>query len=297
MVHSAASQPQSIALLVALTAMHGFDIWTADARQAYQQFTEPICRDLFITRPAPEFELRHDQCLKLLKPLHGLCDSGDLWHKTIDNHYCKELGMSPMKSDPALYTTMSDGLLTGLSGGYVDDLLRAGIPEFREYASLTNRRFEMDADEELPCTFSGFSLSRQETGCLEQNQHFYLQNLESLSLKSSFSQFHSMRMRLACLANRFRNSPKSPRPCSRRRGLRTFVGSIELLATPSAAASLSSYRSWTQPRSASWVSLTHPSPTTMTFPLSSDTSASCPTPLDDLYPSNLNLTSPSASYL
>lgn len=203
MVHNATTlQPQSIRLLLALAAIHDFDIWTADVRQAYLQSDEMLARELFITNLVPEFELRPEQCLKLLKPLYGLCDSGDLWHKTLDKHHRCDLEMTPFRSDPALYRIMTDGVLTGLSGGYVDDLLRAGTSKFRELAQRTNQRFEMGEDEHIPCTFSGFSLSRNTAdGSLEQNQHFYLQKLEKLSLNATFAEFRSMRMRLAWLAN------------------------------------------------------------------------------------------------
>ena len=59
----------------------------------------------------------------------------------------------------------------------------------------------MGEDEHVPCTFSGFSLARGKDRSLEQNQHFYLQKLERLHLEASFSEFRSMRMRLAWLAN------------------------------------------------------------------------------------------------
>ena len=88
MVHSAATiKPQSIRLLHALAANHSLDIWSCDVRQAYLQSAKPLSREIFITKPVPEFELQPEQCLKLLKPLYGLCDSGDLWHKTVDEHH------------------------------------------------------------------------------------------------------------------------------------------------------------------------------------------------------------------
>ena len=139
MVHSAATlQPQSIRLLLALAAIHGFDIWSADVRQTYLQSAEPLSRELFITKPVPEFEVQPGQCLKLLKHLYGLCDSRDLWHKSLDEHHRHDLGMTPFRSDPALYKIMSNGLLMGLSDGCVDDLLRTGSPEFCQLAKKTN---------------------------------------------------------------------------------------------------------------------------------------------------------------
>ena len=83
-------------------------------------------RDIFVRDPVPEFELDPSQCLQLLKPLYGLCESGDLWHRTLDEHHKRILGMTPKKFDPALYTWIKEGFVRGLSGTYVDDLLRAG---------------------------------------------------------------------------------------------------------------------------------------------------------------------------
>lgn len=112
MVHSASTlQPQSIRLLLSLAAIFDFDIWTSDVRQAYLQSAEPLARDIFIAHPVPEFELEPSQCLKLLKHLYGLCESGDLWHETLDKHHREDLGMNPMRSDPALYTYMKKGIL------------------------------------------------------------------------------------------------------------------------------------------------------------------------------------------
>eukprot|EP00171_Calliarthron_tuberculosum_P022145 IDg22145t1 len=202
MVHNAVTlQPQSIRLLLTLAALHEFDVWTSDVTQAYLQSAIPLQRDVFITRPPPEFELDPSQCLKIMKPLYGLCDSGDLWHRTMDEHHRNDLGMTPLRSDPALYTLTNNGDLHGLSGGYVDDLLRAGTPSFREHMQITREKFDMGPDEAPPCAFSGFQLSQNSEGLLEQNQKLYITKLEALPLDASFSDFRSMRMRLAWLAN------------------------------------------------------------------------------------------------
>ncbi len=49
--------------------------------------------------------------------------------------------------------------------------------------------------------FSCVHSRRDREGRLEQNQHFYLEKLEKLPLDASFTDFRSMRMRLAWLAN------------------------------------------------------------------------------------------------
>eukprot|EP00737_Agarophyton_chilense_P000247 gb/GEZJ01000282.1/.p1 GENE.gb/GEZJ01000282.1/~~gb/GEZJ01000282.1/.p1 ORF type:complete len:768 (+),score=79.54 gb/GEZJ01000282.1/:1785-4088(+) len=202
MVHSSSTlQPQSVRLLLALAAIHGFNVWTPDIRQAYLQSAEPLVRQIFIKDTVPEFELNPGQCLQLLKPLYGLCESGDLWYKTMDDHHRKELGMQRFRFDPALYMLMCNGILRGLSGGYVDDLIRVGDISFKELAKKTHERFDMDTDKTLPCSFTGFSLKSSGDGEMEQDQHNYMRNLEHLGQDGSFSQFRSMRMKLAWLAN------------------------------------------------------------------------------------------------
>ena len=202
MVHSTSTlQPQSVRLLLALAAIFNFDIWTSDLRQAYLQSAEPLAREIFIAKPVPELELKPSQCLQLLKPLYGLCESGDIWHETLANHHKEDLGMKSLRSDPALYSLIKEGILRGLSGGYVDDLIRAGDEYFKKVSQKTNEKFDMAENEKIPCTFTGFSLSHNRDGEVIQDQHEYLKKLETLSLGASFGQFRSMRMKLAWLSN------------------------------------------------------------------------------------------------
>ena len=136
-----------------------------------------------------------------MKPLYGLCESGDLWHRTLDKHHREDLGMKPLRSDPAFYFLVKDGQLQGLAGGYVDDLIRAGGAFFKQISQRTRETFEMAEDKRLPCTFTGFSLHQDKKGNIIQDQHQYLRKLEQLPLDSTFSEFRSMRMCLAWLAN------------------------------------------------------------------------------------------------
>lgn len=110
--------------------MHVCDIWSADVRQAYLQSDEQLSPELFSRKPVPEFELRPEECIQMFKPLYGLYDSRDLWHRKIDDQQWLNWGMNPFPSDPDLYKLMSDGILMGLIGRYIDDLLRAYSSSF-----------------------------------------------------------------------------------------------------------------------------------------------------------------------
>lgn len=125
MVHSSTTlQPQSIRLLWALAAIFGFHTWTSDILQAYLQASEPLEREVSISNAAAELELSPDQCLKLLRPLYGLCDAGSLWYTTLDKHHRSNLAMSPFQTDPALYYSVVNGVLKGMSASHVEDHLR-----------------------------------------------------------------------------------------------------------------------------------------------------------------------------
>jgi hypothetical protein len=59
-------------------------------------------RDIFL-QPPKELELSPDEFLKLMKPLYGLCDSGDRWQYTLRHHHVQDLQMEPLDADPSLY--------------------------------------------------------------------------------------------------------------------------------------------------------------------------------------------------
>lgn len=202
LVHSSQTvQPWSTRLLLSLSEMYDFELWVADVRQAYLQTEEPLGRDVFIRNVPPEFNLKPDEAIQLVKPLYGLSESGDLWHATLDRHHRKELRMHPLASDQALFTEHTDGTLSGLSALYVDDLLRAGTNAFRERCRATAKKFDTTEKDSVPFEFTGFNIERLQDGRLAVSQNRYLRKLEELPEDADFHAFRSMRMRLAWLAN------------------------------------------------------------------------------------------------
>lgn len=55
--------------------MLGFRAWTQDISQAFLQLAEDNLLEICL-QPGKEFELLPGQVLKLMRPLHGLADSG-----------------------------------------------------------------------------------------------------------------------------------------------------------------------------------------------------------------------------
>ena len=202
MVHSSQTlQPQSIRLLLALACIFGFPIWTSDVSQAYLQSAIPLSRDLFLSSTVPELELDATQCLQIIQPLYGLSESGDLWYHTLQQHHLKDLGMKQLCSDSSFFYLLKDHILQGMSGTYVDDLLRAGDPEFLQLSKQTEKRFEMKTPATPPCDFSGFRINYTAEQLLQQTQRHYIKKLENVENDCSFSSFRSMRMRLAWLSH------------------------------------------------------------------------------------------------
>lgn len=123
LVHSANTIRQhSVRLLVALSEIFNFTIWSQDVYQDYLQAAGRIKRNVFI-KPPREFQLTPDELLMLLKPLYGLNDAGDCWNHTFVRHLREDLARKPTVGDLSLFTKVIKGKLIGLTGSYVDDTI------------------------------------------------------------------------------------------------------------------------------------------------------------------------------
>ena len=78
----------------------------------------PLIRKIFITNPAPEFELSPDECLETLKPIYDLAGSGNEWHQTLDNKVKIDLKMTLTISDLSLYCQFEDSQLVGINRSF-----------------------------------------------------------------------------------------------------------------------------------------------------------------------------------
>lgn len=128
---------------------------------AHTQMDDDFERHVFICKVPSEIDLEPDQCLQVVKPNYGLSECEELWQKTVDGYYRKDLIMSPLVSDQKPLTVWIDGgNLMGLRSFYVDDLIRAGTAKFHKKCEKTKRRFDTIEKSALTFYFIGFTVER-----------------------------------------------------------------------------------------------------------------------------------------
>ena len=195
-VHNSTNLRQSSTRLIAsLAAVHIFRIWSHDVSQAYLQSSEKLMRKVYL-RPPKELNLSSDELIEIIKPLYGLPDAGDYWDRTMADHLRRDLNMVPTYDDIALYFLYEDKELQGLIGVYVDDSLICGNKNLLDITEQTLHKFE-SRDRELDnTTFAGVNVSTHGNE-IRLDQHQYLSNIEPLPCNTSFSDYHSLRAKLA----------------------------------------------------------------------------------------------------
>jgi hypothetical protein len=182
-------------LLVGLAAIFGFGLFSTDVSQAYLQSADKLMRKVYI-KPTEEFALDENHVLQLLRPLYGLADSGDYWFRTISSHLSNELSMERTSFDSAFFYKVLDEKLGGMCATYVDECLHAGTDQYSKSAEKTELRFQCREREYDNVTFAGVEIKKSEDGFV-MNQRSYVNKLMFLNKKANFSDYRSMRAKLA----------------------------------------------------------------------------------------------------
>jgi hypothetical protein len=135
-VHNATNLKQSsIHILLPLASILGFNTWSADIIQAYLQSASNLHRKIFV-RPNI-LQLDPDQLLQVVKPLYGLSDAGDYWGQFLTDRHTKKMHMEQATGDFSLFYNKMIEKIIGLSGTYVDDIIRAGDDRFRQESTTS----------------------------------------------------------------------------------------------------------------------------------------------------------------
>jgi Reverse transcriptase (RNA-dependent DNA polymerase) len=167
--------------------------------QAYLKSACRLKRELFIQ--PKELVLGKTEFLQFLLPLYGLAESGDYWGETITGHHLLELQFEQSPKDLALFFKRVGKKLLGISGAYVDDLLRAAPAEYRQSMkqSLLDR---FDCEESLspPMTFTGLEIDKTRQGFVA-TMSTYIKRLTCLSTTATFKEYRTLRAKLLLVAH------------------------------------------------------------------------------------------------
>lgn len=103
--HCILARAVSLRVILAVGALMGFDVWSLDVRQAFLQsvLDNDAMRPVYLEGP-DELCLSEDELLRLMTPLYGLIDSGDLWNATLRHHHVEDLGMCDFPTDPSIFS-------------------------------------------------------------------------------------------------------------------------------------------------------------------------------------------------
>jgi hypothetical protein len=105
--------------------------------------------------------------------------------------------MEPLDADPSLYFRSVGNRLMGLSGVYVDDMLRCGTPDFLRDSKSTSRIFDATPEMMRTAKFAGVNLRQTESG-IETDMSDYIAKL-TFPLEQSWKTFASFGAKLAWL--------------------------------------------------------------------------------------------------
>lgn len=201
LVHTSSTvSQQATRLLVSLATIMGFRLWSEDINLAYIQGAEQILRKVYV-KGKPEFQLKANQLLEILRPLYGLSDSGDYWHATFLKHLKNDLEMYSTACDLSLFFKHVQGSLQGLLATHVDDTLSAGNKAFEESTQVTSQRFDAKPREYENLTFAGVTIKTNPDGSRMMHQAQYAKKIETVEKKCTFERFRSRRHELAWITH------------------------------------------------------------------------------------------------
>ena len=102
-------------MILVIARIKSFRTWVINVKLAYLQSNKPLIRKIFVTNPAPEFDVFSKEFLELLGPIYSLADSGDEWHLTQNDRVQIDLKMTPTIIDQSLSCQFEDDQLVAIN--------------------------------------------------------------------------------------------------------------------------------------------------------------------------------------
>ena len=196
-VHNTYNLKQSsIRLILALVTILGFDVWSLDVKKAYLQAASTLRRNIFVK---PEsLELKPGETLQVVKPLHGVAESGDYRCETNHRFHVDKLRMKQSTGDFVLFFRRAMKKLISISGSYVDEVWQTGTQEEKKRIQDEFRKvFDVKISNAKKFMYTGIECDNRNKTERKLSQEHYISRLHFLKKNSSFPEFSSLRAQLA----------------------------------------------------------------------------------------------------
>ncbi len=200
----------SVRLIIALSKILRFKLWTRDVTQTFLQSKDALKRDMYIRAPRGQNVMEmlgsnKPYFLKAEKPLYGLCESPGNWWATFRDHHIKTLGTKHSVMDPCLFWKCSEDSLQGLQIVLVDDTLSTGTDSFMNIEEDASKVFETKArTTDFLFTFNGITIesdSKSSEAMLRVHQSQNSLSLRALDQNFTPEQFSHLHGQLAYIAS------------------------------------------------------------------------------------------------
>ena len=130
----------------------------------------------------PPKEAKTDKLQHLQKYVYGLADASHNWFLKIKEELCK-LGGKPLQFDQGLFYFRKNGSLISVISLFVDDLLRAGVPEFKSIIEKLKLIFQIGSESERSFRYTGIDISQDERRkAITINQKSYANTINKMEL-------------------------------------------------------------------------------------------------------------------
>lgn len=186
----------SIRIILSCACLLLLRLFSHDVTQAYSQSKDKLTRKIYVKPKLKDLEIfgiSDDELFELIFPLYGLCDAGDYWGLTIEDHLTNDIGMKPLTGDGAVFVRRNGDEIEGITGSYVDDCLNAGNADFEQTTEKTLQRFESKPRVYDDFDFFGTQIRTIAPGKFSMTQRNYSNNLSFVDLGCTFEEFRRHR--------------------------------------------------------------------------------------------------------
>ncbi|XP_063726781.1 uncharacterized protein LOC134854457 [Symsagittifera roscoffensis] len=171
---------EAFRLVLTVSASKNWPVGVLDISTAFLQGSE-LKREVYV-KPPPEAE---SKCLwKLHKPVYGLADASRLWYDRVRKELLS-LSCQVSQFDSCLFIWRDpQNNVSGVLCVHVDDFAYSGTVGFKnEVIDKISMIFDVGKQSDLPCSYLGVQLDREERGILIQQQK-YIQAIEEIDVPS-----------------------------------------------------------------------------------------------------------------